>query len=90
MNQNATGPAITSLGTWVHIACVNDGTTSKLYVNGVMTTSVAAAALTPKPTLGAVANNSPTFGSPLIGALDELRVFSQAKTAAEITADAKP
>jgi hypothetical protein len=85
----ATGPAFAMLGAWVHIACVNDGTSVKLYVDGVVTTTVAAASVGMTTAIAAIGNNSPDFGSPLIGALDVLRVYSRAKTAAEIAADAK-
>lgn len=85
----ATSVAFTSTGTWVHIACVDDSTSLKLYVDGALKTTVAATSVGTTTALAAIGNNSPSFGSPLIGALDVLRVYARAKTAVEIAADAK-
>jgi len=89
MNKVASGKVLAKTGTWVHIACVNDGSATTLYADGVLQATVAAASVSPTTALVAIGNNSPNLGSPLIGALDVLRVYSRAKTAAEITADAK-
>ena len=69
------------------MACVNDGTSTTLYVNGVMKATNAASTVTLTGALAAIGNNSPDLGSPWIGALDTLRVYSRAKTAAEIALD---
>jgi len=87
-NQTASGTAFTTLGTWVHVACVNDGTTTTLYVDGVMKATVAASNVSTTGALAAIGNNSPDLGNPWIGALDTVRVYARAKTAAEIAADA--
>ena len=89
MNATATGKVFSTLGTWVHVACVNDGTSTKLYVDGAVKTTVTAGAVTPTTALAAIGNNSPDLGNPWIGALDTLRVYSRAKTAAQIADDAK-
>jgi hypothetical protein len=84
----ATGPVFTSTPTWVHVACVNDGTTTRLYADGLAKVVISAGAVPTTTALAAVGNNSPNLGSPLVGAIDLLRVYSRAKTAAEIAADA--
>ena len=88
-NQTATATAFTTLGAWVHVACVNDGTSSTLYVDGVVKSTLPASKVSPTGALAAIGNNSPDLGDPWIGALDTVRVYSRAKTAAEIAADAK-
>ena len=87
-NQTASGTAFTTLGKWVHVACVNDGMSTTLYVDGVVKATVAAGVVSTTGALAAIGNNSPDLGSPWIGALDDVRVYSRAKTAAEIAADA--
>ncbi len=89
MNNTASAVVLASAGQWVHIACVNDGSSTTLYANGVATKTVDAGPVSETTALAAIGNNSPNFGSPLIGALDLMRVYSRAKTAAEIAADAK-
>lgn len=88
MSGTATGPVFGSAPAWVHVACVNDGSTVKLYANGVIKASASAGTVNQTTALAAIGNNSPNFGSPLIGAVDVLRVYSRAKSAAEIAADA--
>ncbi|MGI4864810.1 MAG: endo-beta-N-acetylglucosaminidase [Janthinobacterium lividum] len=72
-------------GTWTHLAATYDGATMKLYVNGTLDNSQAA-------TGSVVANAAFTLGRnyaasrSLDGRLDEVRVWTRALTAAEITA----
>lgn len=90
MNQTATATVFVTLGTWVHVACVNDGISVTLYANGVLAATTPSAGVVLTSALTAIGNNSPDLGSPLLGAIDMLRVYSRAKTAAEIAADATP
>lgn len=89
MSGVASAKVLATVGTWVHVACVNDGAATSLYADGVLQTSVDAGAVSQTTALAAIGNNSPNLGNPLVGALDLLRVYSRAKTAAEIAADAK-
>ena len=90
MGQTALGKTFTTLGTWVHLACINDGASTTLYVDGaVKTTTPGLIKVAPSTALAAIGNNSPSLGDPWIGALDMLRVYARAKTAAEIALDAK-
>jgi hypothetical protein len=76
-------------GQWVHIACVDDGTTTKLYADGIEKVSVSAAPLGTTTAVAAIGGNSPS-GDPLTGAMDTLRVYARARSAAEIAAAATP
>jgi hypothetical protein len=89
MNQTAGAKVLTKTAQWVHIACVNDGSSTKLYADGVVQASVPAGSGAQTANLVAIGNNSPNLGSPLLGALDLLRVYARAKSAAEVAADAK-
>ena len=75
--------------TWTHVACTYDGTTRKIYVNGAVVDS---AALTGSLAAGvqgmALGANSPS-GNQLGGDIDQLRMFSMARTDAQIAADAQ-
>ncbi|HEU4724717.1 MAG TPA: LamG-like jellyroll fold domain-containing protein, partial [Candidatus Eisenbacteria bacterium] len=79
------------INTWTHIAVVAEATGTKLYVNGVLRETLAAI------TLGANSNANTVIGGtgegaggdndPFKGSLDDLRLYSRAQTAAEITTD---
>jgi concanavalin A-like lectin/glucanase superfamily protein len=84
---DAVGPASLGLGTWTHLAQTWDGSTLKLYVDGAEVSS--------RPTTGALLTGtgqlriggSSTAGQFFSGLVDEVRVFSRVRTAAEIAAD---
>ena len=80
-------------GTWIHVAATWDGTTIRLYYNGVEEASL--------PFTGPIAANNTALGigaqpdgarALFTGAMDDVRVYSRALSAAEIAglADASP
>lgn len=86
-HQKLTSPTLFAANTWYHIAGTFDGTTMRLYVNGVLNTSQAMP--------GSVLGTGPfTIGRDydntriLNGSVDEVRVWSRTLTAAEIAANA--
>lgn len=84
LTVNATLP----VGVWTHLACTTDGATVRMYIDGLPTTpaSVAGAPLTTGGTNGVVlAGNSPN-GDTFVGAVDQLRVFNEARTQEQICA----
>lgn len=77
--------------TWTHVACTYDGSTLAIYANGAaLYSQTGGAALSTAGTTGIslAADNPPGAGSQLVGLLDEVRVLSVARSAAEICADA--
>ncbi len=82
------GTTNTPLNAWTHLAATYDGTTQRLYVNGVQ---VASKAVTGgiKVSTGALrfGGNGTWSDEWFAGLLDELRVYNRALTATEIQAD---
>jgi hypothetical protein len=84
LNSNTSYP--TDGNTWMHVVATYDGTTIKLYINGVLDASV-------DKTLTIATNTLPlTFGSdtqnaaPFQGGMDDVRVYGRALSAAEVAA----
>lgn len=77
--------------TWTHVAETYDGTT-RHYVNGVQVGVSAGGGLALSTAgvdgISIAADNPPGAGSPLDGDIDQLRIYSVARTAEQIAADA--
>ena len=72
------------IGEWAHVAATFDGTTARFYLNGAMTGQGAfsfATDLTASTHFGCSNMNG---GNPFNGALDEVRLYDVALSAAEI------
>jgi hypothetical protein len=89
MGTTATAPAIAA-NVWTHVACTYDGTTTRIYING----AAAGAPISGGVALGAgdtsgsvIAGNSPS-GDPLIGMIDQVRVWAVERTPQQICAAA--
>lgn len=84
---DARGTAALPLNSWTHLSATHDGTTLRLYVNGVQvgTRAVAGALLTSTGVLR-IGGNS-LWGEYFQGRIDEIRVYNRALTAAEIQSD---
>ncbi|MFF0866600.1 LamG-like jellyroll fold domain-containing protein [Nonomuraea sp. NPDC003560] len=85
-HQQVDGTAALPTGTWSHLAVTHDGTTARLYVNGQQVAQKAVGALEDSGgalQIGANTNWGEYFG----GAIDELRIYNRAQTAAEIQSD---
>jgi hypothetical protein len=77
--------------TWTHVASTYDGATLKIYINGVLDNSkaVTGATCANKDVLAIGAKykpSGPIYEAFLDGALDDLRIYKRALTAAEIIA----
>ena len=88
--EAAAGPAI-ALGVWTHLAVTYDGTTLRLYVNGVLRNSLTAAGGINASTAPLRIGGNTVFSVPgteyFAGLIDEVRIYNRALSAAEITAD---
>src|SRR3954468_6694208 len=84
------GPAV-PLGVWTHLAVTYDGTTMRLYVNGVLRNSVTASGGINASTAPLRIGGNTVFSVPgteyFAGLIDEVRIYNRALSAAEITAD---
>ncbi|WP_270888226.1 LamG-like jellyroll fold domain-containing protein [Pedococcus sp. 5OH_020] len=81
------GPAVLPVGTWSHVASTYDGVTHRLYVNGLQVAAV--------PRSGKIGTSAKPLriggntiaGEWFSGAIDEVRVYNRALSAAEVAAD---
>ena len=83
------GPAALPAATWSHLAATYDGTTLRLYVNGVQVSSVPrGGASSLEVGAGALRIGGNTvWGEYFAGLIDEVRIYSRALSAAEIAVD---
>jgi Concanavalin A-like lectin/glucanases superfamily len=85
-NQNTFGPTPLAVNTWTHLAATFDGTTVRLYVNGVQVASQAQT--TPlMPTTGTLQIGANSYGEHFTGRIDEVRIYNQALSPSEIQTD---
>jgi hypothetical protein len=77
-------------GSWQHLACVYDGVTIKLYLNGksVMQTDFASDLSVSGQNGSCVAHNCLAAGNPYLGQMDTLRVWSRALGQRELCSSA--
>ena len=81
------GIAALSLNTWSHLAATYDGTTIRLYVNGVEAGTAAGAGALPESANPLRIGGNAVWGEYFKGRIDEVRIYNRALSAAEITAD---
>lgn len=77
-----------TIGTWHHVACVHDGAMMTMYVDGKLESSVAGVALSSTTDFVGVGEDSTSAGDVFDGMLDNLRVWSKARSSLEIAASA--
>jgi len=81
------GPTALPLNAWSHIASTYDGTTLRLYVNGVQASSKAVTGSMPNTANPLRIGGNAPWGEYFSGLIDEVRVYNRALTASEIGAD---
>lgn len=87
VDSSASGTSTLPLNTWSHLAGTYDGTTVRLFVNGVqVATRAVPGPLTPSANPLRIGGNS-VWGEYFSGRIDEVRVYNRVLTAAEIQAD---
>ncbi|HET8756444.1 MAG TPA: LamG-like jellyroll fold domain-containing protein [Solirubrobacteraceae bacterium] len=87
LETSTKAPSALPIGVWTHLATTYDGTTLRLFVNGVQVSSRAVS--------GAISNDAgalriggnSVWNEPFAGRIDEVRLYDRALTAAEIQGD---
>jgi hypothetical protein len=79
-----------ALGVWVHVACIHDGTTMTVYRDVGVVGSRAVGPVAPGTFDAAIGGNAPPTDAPApyVGAIDRLRIWNVALSAAELCAAA--
>jgi len=85
--RDLTGNIVINDGDWHHVAATYDGTTLKIYVDGVLDVSgnISLNTIGQNLVVGTIAR--PSVGEFFTGTLDEVRVWNYARTQAQILAD---
>ena len=76
-------------GVWTHVAGVWDGTTSRIYLNGVLQDSAPASGTLQQSTRPVVIGSHPGWAS-FDGLIDEVRLYNVALSSAQVTGLAAP
>ena len=84
---DARGTATVPLNTWTHLTATYDGTTLRLFVNGIQVGTRAVAGALVKSTGALRIGGNNVWGEHFQGNLDEIRIYNRALNATEITAD---
>jgi hydrogenase maturation factor HypE len=81
------GAAALPLNTWTHVAITYDGTTLRMFINGVQTASkVLGGSITVSTGALQIGGNT-VWGEYFKGLIDEVRIYNRALTSAEIQLD---
>jgi len=75
------------LNAWTHLAGTYDGTTMRLYVNGVQVSSRAQTGPIQTSTAALTMGGDPLYGQYFAGRIDEVRIYNRALSSAEIQSD---
>ena len=87
-DRGVSGTAITALNAWTHLASTYDGTTLRLYVNGVQAATRAVTGSIKASTGVLRIGGNGTWGDEwFAGLIDEVRLYNRALSAAEIQTD---
>jgi hypothetical protein len=82
-----TGPSSLPVGAWSYVTGSYDGTTLRLYVDGVLKASKASTGTTKSSTGQLRIGGNTIWGEWFNGALDEIRIYNRALSATEIATD---
>jgi Concanavalin A-like lectin/glucanases superfamily/Domain of unknown function (DUF1929)/Bacterial Ig domain/Kelch motif len=81
------GTSAVPLSTWTHLALTFDGTTLRMFVNGVQVSSVAVAGAAVVTSNGLRIGGNSIWGEYFRGLIDEVRIYNRALAASEIQTD---
>jgi chitodextrinase len=85
--QYARGTSQLALNTWTHLAGTYDGTTLRMYVNGVQVSSRALSGNVVSSTGPLRIGGNSVWGEYFAGVIDDVRVYNRALSSAEIQSD---
>jgi glucose/arabinose dehydrogenase/PKD repeat protein len=83
----SSAPTALALNTWSHLATTYDGTTLRLYVNGVQVVSKALTGTMPNTANPLRIGGNTPYGDYFSGLIDEVRIYNRALSGAEIGVD---
>jgi fibronectin type 3 domain-containing protein len=86
-HSNTYGPTALPQGSWTHLAQTYDGTTVRLYVNGVQVASTVLGGSVITSTNPLEIGGDGIYGQYFQGLIDEVRVYNVARTPSQIQAD---
>jgi glucose/arabinose dehydrogenase len=78
------GTAPSPVGSWTHVALTYDGTTLRLYVNGVQVSSATVSGTIQSSSNPLWIGGNQPYGEYFTGLIDELQIYNRALTAAEV------
>lgn len=81
------GSAAVALNTWTHLAMTFNGSTIRLYINGVLRGSRNASGGAPITANALTIGGNTVWGEYFAGSIDEVRIYNRVLTVAEITTD---
>ena len=85
-NQNLFAPTPLTVNTWTHLAATFDGTTVRLFTNGVqVASSPVTGGITTSTAVLTIGHN--VYGERFQGLIDEVRIYNRALTAGELQTD---
>ncbi|MEK7201843.1 MAG: Ig-like domain-containing protein, partial [Patescibacteria group bacterium] len=87
VGQKLTAGPTLPVNTWSHVAGTYNGTTMRLYVNGVERTSSPETALIGVSTGNLAIGGNSIWGEYFQGRIDEIRIYNTVRTATEISTD---
>ncbi len=86
-DRSAAGTGALALNTWSHLASTYDGTTLRLYVNGVLVGSQAMTGAIAASTGALHIGGNTIWGEDFSGLIDDVRVYNRALSVSEIQTD---
>jgi hypothetical protein len=87
LDRSALGASALPLNTWTHLAATYDGTTLRLFVNGVQVGTLAVSGPMATSAGALRIGGNAVWGEYFSGLIDEVRIYNRALTAAEIQSD---
>jgi hypothetical protein len=85
--RNVVGTSALALNAWSHLAATYDGSSLRLYVNGVLVQSLAVSGAIPTSTGVLHLGGNAVWGERFAGLLDDVRIYNRALTGTQIQTD---